>query len=218
MHFLDVIILLVLVVVIYAKLKGVLGTRPEVKKTKLSEQNVAKIFDIIIKEAEQAADETVDKGEIQPNIDMENMSDLEKTLFSIPNFDKDKFINNSKKAFELILTAFSAGDTETLKDLLNPALYKKFKEVIDERKKEGLIAETEFIGFEQAEIKDAKVTKNLAKICIKFVTEQVNILKNARDEVIEGDANFIQNITDIWTFEKNINSTGPKWLLASTKK
>lgn len=218
MHFIDIIILLVLVFVIYSKLKSVLGTKPEVNKTEISEESVAKIFDIILKEAEQASPEVVNKGEIKPNIDTSEMTDLEKTLYLIPNFDKDKFLNNAKKAFEIILTSFSDGDAETLKDLVSTPLFKKFKEIIDMRKKEGIVAETEFIGFDSAEIEEAKILKNIVKISVKFVSEQVNILKNSNDEVIEGDANFIQNITDVWTFEKNINSTSPKWLLASTKK
>lgn len=222
MHFIDIIILLVLIAVIYNRLKDVLGTRPDVKKTEISEQTAAKIFDIIVKEAEknivEEKPETINKGEIIPN-NIDDMSELDKTLNKIPNFNKEKFISNSKKAFEVILTSFSEGDAESLKDLLNPSLYKKFITVIENRKKEGITAETELIGFEKAEIEDAQIAKgNIAKIIVKFVSEQVNILKNSKDEVIEGDANFIQNITDIWTFEKNINSTSPKWLLASTKK
>ena len=58
----------------------------------------------------------------------------------------------------------------------------------------------------------------MAKITVRFVSEQVNILKNKDGEVIEGDENFIQNITDSWTFERALTSTNPNWLLVSTKK
>ncbi len=96
---------------------------------------------------------------------------------------------------------------------------KKFKEVISSRKEEGISAETDFIGFNEAVITDAKITKsNLAKISVKFVSEQVNILRNKQGEVMEGDENFIQSITDIWTFERSLNSASPNWLLVSTKK
>lgn len=218
MHFIDIIVLLVLVFVIYVKLKNILGTRPEINNREVPEHKAAEIFDILIKESEKTDAKTINKGEITPIIDAEDLTDLDKTLLSIPNFNKEKFMDNVKKAFEIILTAFSDGDTETLKELLNNSLFKKFKEIIDKRKTEGLVAETEFIGFQSAEIEDAKILKNIAKISVKFASEQVNILKNSKDEVIEGDANFIQNITDIWTFEKNISSTSPVWLLSSTKK
>ena len=68
-------------------------------------------------------------------------------------------------------------------------------------------------------IKDAKISsKGIARIAVQFVSEQINILKNAAGEVLEGDENFVQQITDVWTFEKDINSNSPVWLLVSTKK
>ena len=103
--------------------------------------------------------------------------------------------------------------------LVSKTLIKKFQEIIEKRKAEGIVSETDFIGFENTEITDAKISKNdIAKITVKFVSEQVNILKNSKDEVIEGDENFIQNITDVWTFERSLTSTNPNWLLVSTKK
>lgn len=215
--YLDIIILLVVVVLVFNKLKNLLGTRPDnFEKTQISEENAAKIFDMIIKEAEKnaAQNET-------PVIEIpeENLSETDKVLAKIPNFNKEKFLKGAQKAFELILNAFSKGDTETLEMLVSKTLLKKFQDIIEKRKAEGITAETDFIGFEETEITGAKISKNdIAKITVKFVSEQVNILKNAQDEVIEGDENFIQNITDSWTFERCLTSTNPNWLLVSTKK
>ena len=71
----------------------------------------------------------------------------------------------------------------------------------------------ENITIEKANIKDG-----IANIVVKFVSEQINLLKNAAGEIIEGDENFVQKITDVWTFEKDINSPSKVWLLVSTKK
>ena len=110
-------------------------------------------------------------------------------------------------------------DIETLESLVSPKLIKKFQEILHQRKTEGITAETDLISITSAEITNLKITKtNVAKITVKFISEQVNLLKNSNDEVIEGDENFVQNITDIWTFERNITSTNPNWLLTSTKK
>ena len=50
----DIIVLLLVVIVIYQKLKSLLGTRPEgLENTKISEENAAKILDIIMHEAEK---------------------------------------------------------------------------------------------------------------------------------------------------------------------
>ena|SRR5574344_1558752 len=217
-QYIDIIILLVVVVMIFQKLKNILGTRPtEVTKTEISNESAAKIFDIIMKEAEKnSSPKTTDSLSSIPE---EELQGVDKILSKIPNFNKEKFISNAKRAFEIIISAFSKGDTQTLEMLVNKNLYKKFQEIIEQRSNEGITAETDFIGFENAEITEAKISKNdIAKITVKFISEQVNILKNKENEVIEGDENFIQNITDIWTFERSLTSTNPNWLLVSTKK
>ena len=192
---LDIIILLVAVILIFQKLRSLLGTRPdtEITRTKISEESAAKIFDMIVKEAEKQQQTAVEKDSVPE----ENMSDLDKTLVKIPGFNKERFITGAKRAFEIIVTAFSKGDTETLENLVSKSLIKKFQEIIEKRRAEGISAETDLIGFDQAEITAAKISKNdIAKITVKFVSEQVNLLKNKDDEIIEGDENFIQNITD----------------------
>ena len=138
---------------------------------------------MIVKEAEKQQQTAVEKDSVPE----ENMSDLDKTLVKIPGFNKERFITGAKRAFEIIVTAFSKGDTETLENLVSKSLIKKFQEIIEKRRAEGISAETDLIGFDQAEITAAKISKNdIAKITVKFVSEQVNLLKNKDDEIIEG--------------------------------
>lgn len=129
---------------------------------------------MIVKEAEKQQQTAVEKDSVPE----ENMSDLDKTLVKIPGFNKERFITGAKRAFEIIVTAFSKGDTETLENLVSKSLIKKFQEIIEKRRAEGISAETDLIGFDQAEITAAKISKNdIAKITVKFVSEQVNLLK-----------------------------------------
>lgn len=217
---LDIIILLIVVVLIFGKLKNLLGTRPDVsvRQNKITEENAAKIFDMIAKEAEKQK-QALENTETKEEPVTAELSETDKVLNKIPNFNKERFINSAKRAFEIIVTSFSKGDTETLESLVSKTLNKKFQEIINQRQAEGITAETDLIGFNEAEITSAKISSNdIAKITVKFVSEQVNLLKNKNDEVIEGDENFIQNITDIWTFERCLTSTSPNWLLVSTKK
>jgi len=214
-HFLDIIILLIAVIYIYSRLKNVLGSNPEQPKgTPISEESAAKIFDIIMQENERNAQKKVQ--DVTPATEI---SPLEQEMNKIPGFNQDTFLGGAKRAFEIIITAFAKGDIETLEGLVSPKLIKKFQEILHQRQSEGISAETDLIGFNSAEITDIKILKNnLAKITVKFISEQVNLLKNSKDEVIEEDENFVQNITDIWTFERCITSTNPNWLLISTKK
>lgn len=219
--YLDIIILLVVVVLVFSKLKSLLGTRPDnFEQRKISDENAAKIFDMIVKEAEKnAAAEARNREKEEVPVPEEELSETDKVLAKIPGFNREKFLTGAERAFEIIISAFSKGDVETLEMLVSKSLLKKFQEIIEKRKAEGITSETDFIGFDDVEITNAKISKSeVAKITVRFVSEQVNILKNKDGEVIEGDENFIQNITDSWTFERALTSTNPNWLLVSTKK
>ena len=219
-QYFDILVLLVVVLVIFQRLRMVLGTRPSESEKKAAEENAAKLFDMLMKEAEQKQSHMAAAAEPAAEI-LENaeLTETDKVLSSIPNFDKNRFLAGAKRAFEMIVEAFAKGDIATLEMLVNKNLLKKFQEIIESRRAEGITAETDFIGFSKAEIVTAKISRNqVAKIIVEFVSEQVNLLKNKQGDVIEGDDQFIQNITDVWTFERALTSTNPNWLLVSTKK
>lgn len=219
-QYFDILVLLIVVGVIFYRLRSILGTRPEgTEQSRMSDESAAKIFDMIMKEAESKNIIDDLDAEKQPVDIFEPGDEVGLVLSKIPNFSKESFISGAKKAFEIIIEAFAKGDVKTLEMLVSKNLLKKFQEVIDKRSAEGLSAETDFIGFEKAEIISAQVSKsNIAKIMVEFVSEQVNLIKNKEGETIEGDDEFIQNITDKWTFERSLTSTNPNWLLVSTKK
>ena len=220
--YLDIIFLLVVAVLIFARLRNVLGTRPEDEKpagkvqTRLvSLEEFEKAYENVRREIEQKMNVASKTEEVKED----NLEGLDKVLYSIPHFSRGDFCRRCSKAFEMILSAFAARDEETLKMLTGKKLFTKFQEIIKQRAEEGITAETDLIKVDELCIEDAKISsKGIAQIVVKFVSEQINLLKNAAGEVIEGDENFVQKITDIWTFERDINSNSPVWLLVSTKK
>lgn len=209
--YLDIIFLLVLVLVIFSRLKNVLGTGAEDAKVIMMPKEQ---FEKLYKEVKQVA-----QTELKEGVNVDNLPPLERDLAKIPNFDKNVFIKGAQKAFEMILSAFSKGDAKTLSFLVNKELLKKFEEVINNRKEQGLTAETDLIGFVETEVESVKfVENNKVNLVVKFVSEQVNLLKNSDGEVVEGDENYVQKISDVWTFEKSLNPQINNWLLCSTKK
>ena len=129
--YLDIILLVVLVVVIFSKLKSILGTGAEdTKIIMISKEQFEKAYQELKK------NNAFNESNVTQNA--ENMSPLDKELMKIPNFDKNTFLKGAQKAFEMILSSFSKGDAVTLSKLVNKDLLKKFEEVIEERKAEGL--------------------------------------------------------------------------------
>ncbi|MBQ2884185.1 MAG: Tim44 domain-containing protein [Alphaproteobacteria bacterium] len=209
--YLDIIFLLILVLVIFSKLRNVLGTNTEeTKVVMLSKEQFEKVYNEIKNNAVKPTDDVVDVNSLSP---------LDRELTKIPNFNKGMFIKGAQKAFEMILSSFSKGDSKTLSKLVSKDLLKKFDSVIQERQDNGITSEMDLIGFVETEVESVCfVENNKVNLVVKFVSEQVNLLKNAEGEVIEGDENYIQQISDIWTFEKSLDAKVNNWVLCSTKK
>ena len=151
-------------------------------------------------------------------VNIENLNDKEKALASVPNFNKANFLRSACRVFEMILQAFNSGNIENIKGLVSKKIWDAFSSVLAERKENNITSEVDFICFDKTEIKDVKLLKNSVKVVVEFISEQVNILKNDKGEVIEGDENFVQKITDVWTFERSLNAKSNNWTLVSTKK
>lgn len=213
--YMDIIFLLIVAALILMRLYSVLGTRPG-QKTEIriiTKEEFEKDYKNIYQEVAQKL-KTADISAAE-----KELSALDKTLLKIPDFNKQDFCARVMKVFEMVLDAFASHDEKILKMLLGKKLFDKFQEIIKQRTNDGITAETDLIKVDELSIIDAKISaKGIARIVVRFISEQVNLLKNAAGEVIEGDENFVQKITDIWTFERDIHSTSPVWLLVSTKK
>lgn len=214
--FVDVIFLVALVVFIFLRLYNMFGSNNEknikvVVKTfdKESEKQLVENITKIIKETQTVAPAPVD---------YDNLSEKDKILVKIPDFNKEHFLQGACRVFELVLNAFGSGNIETVKNLVSKKIAEALNNVISFRKENNITSEIEFIGFDKTEIKDVKLLKNSVKIAVEFNSEQINILKNEKGDVLEGDENFVQKITDIWTFERSLNAKNNNWILVSTKK
>ena len=51
---------------------------------------------------------------------------------------------------------------------------------------------------------------------MKFVSEQINVTRDAKGETIDGAETRVESITDLWTFARNTRSRDPNWTLVAT--
>ncbi|SDH58325.1 Tim44/TimA family putative adaptor protein [Roseospirillum parvum] len=134
-----------------------------------------------------------------------------------PGFRLTPFMEGAKAAFEMILAAFAKGDLETLRGLLSDEVYGDFKAAIERRQAAGQTMSTEMLGFKRLEAEEAElVDGHMAQITVRFVSEQVNVVKDADGQVVEGDPEHIAQVTDLWTFARDTRSDSPNWLLVAT--
>jgi predicted lipid-binding transport protein (Tim44 family) len=132
------------------------------------------------------------------------------------SFAPQQFLDGAKAAYEMIVTGFAAGDKKSLKTLLSKDVYSGFASAIDDRKKHGMEMNTQFIGIDHAEIFNAELEGKKALITIRFVSELVSVVKDKSGKIVDGDVTETQNITDVWTFERNMSSRDPNWRLVAT--
>lgn len=131
-------------------------------------------------------------------------------------FTPDEFLVGSRVAFEMILNAFSSGDEKALEPLLDDGVFANFAAAIRDRDAEGSTVEDTLVGIKSADIVEAYMEGRVANVTVKFVTEQVNVTKNAEGEVIEGNPNQVIQVTDFWTFGRDTKSRDPNWVLVAT--
>lgn len=132
------------------------------------------------------------------------------------NFELDGFMSGARMAYEMIVTAFAAGDRRKLDPLLSSDVFKSFEAAISEREKLGQTIEQSFIGINKAELIDAKLSGNIARLTIKFVSELTSATKTADGVVVAGDPVSVRTVTDYWTFERDVKSRDPNWRLVAT--
>lgn len=142
---------------------------------------------------------------------------LERIMGADRDFSPEHFLAGARAAFEMIVTAFAAGDTETLRPLLSDEVFENFNGAIKARAKAKETLETTLVGIGSAEIIEAELQGRTALVTVKFVSEQVNVTRDADGKVVEGDPAAVTTVTDIWTFSRNLRSRDPNWILVATR-
>ena len=133
-----------------------------------------------------------------------------------PRFNENEFLSGARMAFEMILGAFAAGDTGALKPLLSPEVLGNFAQSIREREQAGERMELNVVEVRAAEIVEAYMAGRTAHLTVKFVSEQIGIVRNEKNEIVEGDPQHSTEATDFWTFARDTRSPNPNWTLVAT--
>lgn len=221
--FIDIIFFAMVAAFIAFRLRSVLGRRTgnerrrtnpfltaEQKKQEAGSDNVVKLPD---RHANQDDAEPV-FADIKDGTLKKGLTDIR---LADPHFDFDGFLEGAKAAFGMVLDAFANGDKATLRPLLADAVYDSFSAAIDQRETAGERLTTEIVSMRAAEVAEAVMDGPYAKLTVRFVTEQINATRDAEDNVVDGDASQIAELTDLWTFARDTRTDDPNWQLVETR-
>ncbi|WP_421725346.1 Tim44/TimA family putative adaptor protein [Bauldia sp.] len=233
--FIDIytIIFLVLAIVIFLYLRSILGrrtgnerppfdpySRTEAPPTASGDENVISLPPRRAG-SEPASDGIAPAAEAQIKTLAPEGTSLNEALTAIATadrtFDPDSFLNGAKAAYEMVVTAFAEGDRKTLKQLLSREVYDGFVAAISEREGRHETIEFRFVGIDKAEITDASFKANAAHITIRFSSKLISATHDKEGRVVDGDPVHVADVTDIWTFSRDVNSRDPNWKLIATE-
>ncbi len=134
-----------------------------------------------------------------------------------PHFDALGFAAGARSAFGAIVEAFARGDTSALRALLDAPTFASFEGEIRARTERGEKVETTLIGFEASDIAAAEMQGSFAQVTVRFVTEQINVTRDAEGQVADGNPNEVVKAIDLWTFRRDTKSSDPNWALIKTE-
>jgi predicted lipid-binding transport protein (Tim44 family) len=132
------------------------------------------------------------------------------------SFDPRHFLSGAKSAYEMIVLAFANGDRRALKDLLSSDVYDSFEAVIRDREKHEQKTETRFVSIDKAELVGAEARDRAAQLTVRFVSQMITATRDKTGAIVDGSADTVADITDVWTFARDITSRDPNWKLVGT--
>ncbi|HEY8193776.1 MAG TPA: Tim44/TimA family putative adaptor protein [Hyphomicrobium sp.] len=138
-----------------------------------------------------------------------------------PTLDPEAFLTGAGRAYEMIVSAFAEGNRRALKDLLSKDVYDGFSAAIAERESREQTIDQQFVGIKKADLVEAELKSGVASLTVRFLSELISATRDKAGEVIAGDAQKIKDVTDIWTFSRDISTakarSNPNWRLVATQ-
>ena len=201
--YIDILIFAIIAIFLGIRLRSVLGKRTGFEQEYTRDP-----------EALEALKAKVEPQKGSSNINGDGIPALQS---ADPSFSEIEFTKGASAAYEMILSAFAEGDTEALKPLLGYEMNASFSEAIRERGKAGETLAIELTSLDRASVTAAKLRDGLASVTVEFTSQQKRLLKSESGEILDGDENQTETFIDLWTFERDISSQDPTWLLVETE-
>ncbi len=226
----STIILLAVAVLIFLKLRSVLGQRtgrerppydPYSTPDPVRNTTGDKVIPLPQRSSEPVKPvetrEAADRGATVAPVATPVSKGLDAIKAADKTFDLKGFIAGARSAYEMIVTAYAEGDRRSLKNLLAREVYDGFEQVIRDREGRGETVETRFVSIDTAEITAAELRGKIAQITLRFVSQLISATRDRNGNVIDGSADKVTSVTDVWTFNRDVSSRDPNWKLVATE-
>jgi predicted lipid-binding transport protein (Tim44 family) len=215
-QFVDIVILAMVAGFLILRLRSALGRRTgheQHPKSYTNDDNVVDLAPRLETDSEPRSSRDIDPAYIGTPFE----EGLTQITLSDPNFTVESFLNGAGKAFEMIVLAYAEHDTDTLRPLLADDVYGNFASAIQDREDRSEVMETQLVVIKPPRLEHVSVADRIATVAVRFESEQINIIKDPDGKIVDGDPEHIESVTDIWSFEHDLSSLDPNWLLVATR-
>lgn len=131
-------------------------------------------------------------------------------------FNPVEFVEGAKAAYGMILDGFWKGDLDAVAPYVSQSVRDSFAEAVEARAEAGEVLDNRLVRIDRAAIADASLDGRVARISIRFDADIAAVTRDADGQVIAGSLSDAVETHDVWTFEREIRSADPNWILVDT--
>jgi predicted lipid-binding transport protein (Tim44 family) len=157
-----------------------------------------------------AASQTVPESSTPTGQALARMREIDRS------FDPARFLAGADQAFRMIVAAFAAGDRVALRSLLGDDTYKAFEQAISYREKNDEVQFSEIKSMQHLGIEGAELRGQVGSVTVKIVSDQVSYTQDKAGKPVAG-TDAVTEITDLWTFERDLSQQDPTWRLVAAR-
>ncbi len=131
-------------------------------------------------------------------------------------FDIHQFADGAKSAYEIILEAFWEGNKNRLNALCDDDVYDSFSGEVDARNGRGETLHNKLVRINRLRLIDASLHHPIARITVRYDSDVSTLIKDKDGNVIGGSMTDAVEVSDIWTFYRDLKSSNRNWKLDET--
>ncbi len=131
-------------------------------------------------------------------------------------FNPVEFLEGAKGAYGMILEDFWKGDVDAIAPYVSPSVRDSFADAVKAREEAGEVIDNRLVRIDRAAIAAASLDGRVARISVRFDADIAAVTRDTDGNVIAGSLSDAVETHDVWTFEREIRSADPNWILVDT--
>lgn len=135
-----------------------------------------------------------------------------------PQFHPGDFLEKAKKAFIMVLAAYSEGNKNVMDMLLSPVLAEAFMAQFEKRKASGETYHVVLHAVKSALIAGAHMDGTMVELAVDFIAEQSITHKDAQGLFIADHDGRRRTTKDRWVFARDVRGGDIVWRVIRTEE